>query len=360
MTVRRAAELDHNIRHLGDVAEGIEKSIRSTAGAATKQLGTEIDRITSSEGGVLSVAVERELGRIVEELDVAFDADSKASVIGRLAEVVEKVSTSNLEEVRRPVSRLVDPSIPDGPGGRLRAEVIREVTSVREAVQEISESLAVTRAVAAEADRGTSKGLTFEESVGAELVTLATPTGDLVERVGNEKGILGSEVGDYIVEIIPPSGNGRIAVECKDRKSFSTAKARAEVDAAVDNREADSGVIVFSGDTRVTNGAPMVKLASGRYAVVFDKNERDSLALGVAMSAARIDAMSYGTAADDIDVDALCGQLDEAMNLLNKVTVVKQDLGAAAGSIDKAKRHTDELKEALRSKLEEINDMLRS
>ena len=354
-----AVGVGQRIRHLEDVAKTIDESINSSVTEATTQLGKEVSRITSPEDGVLTEAVKRELTKLVDTLDKEFDADSKASVLGKLANLVEKTVIDNAEAIRREVGRLVDPSNPDGPGGRLRAELISEVKPILEAVHKVGEAVNLTKAVAEEAEKGTGKGTSFEELVGEVLEAISLSSGDTVDHVQNAKGVTGAKTGDHTITVTDGTNTGRIVVEDKDRRAFTTSKARTELDEAAANRESGAGIMVFSStEPKATAGIPFRKLCAGRYVVVYDKDQSDPTALRLAVAASRVDVLIPTGNGDEVDVDEISSLVEAAANYLGKITTIKANLGTARRAIDTAGTSLGDLETDLNNKLAEINDLI--
>jgi hypothetical protein len=136
--------------------------------------------------------------------------------------------------------------------------VSAEVDRLLAVLSERSERLEAVRSLH---ERVAAKGFLFEELLAPVLDAAFSPHADVLTVTGAEKGIADHKVGDFVVSVNPRDTGGRdrrIVVEAKDRK-LSMEKALAELDAAMLNRDAQVGVLVFAkaeqAPSRCSNGS---------------------------------------------------------------------------------------------------------
>jgi hypothetical protein len=105
--------------------------------------------------------------------------------------------------------------------------------------------------VAAEAQRGTAKGRSYEEEVAAAIDALALPLGDDCSAVGDVKESMG-KIGDVVVAIGACHGppQGRIVFEAKNSR-LSRPEAVRQLDEARRERNADYAVLVVPSEEKV-------------------------------------------------------------------------------------------------------------
>ena len=127
---------------------------------------------------------------------------------------------------------------------------------------------------------------------------------------------------------------------------------------AVENRDAAVGILVFSSEAKTPAGGPLVRLAPSRYAVVYDPDTADTLALKVAYQLARTDMLTAASDNDDtqIDPELLAQKVQEARTLLDQVTQVKRGISTARNGLDKAESSLVSMKENLLRTLDEIDE----
>lgn len=282
--------------NLEDQISRFREHVAETTGEAIAGLSKEINRVVEPDTGLISESVTREMSRLSETISAAFDEDDKKSALSRIEAVVEDVSRQMVVQASRSVSELLDPSSEDSPLGKLRGGIVREINGSMQgmatALGQVHTWLETQAAVAVERDKGTAKGRTFEEAVGAVLSEIAAATGDGLEPTGDKAGhVAGSKVGDLVTTIqsgVPTPA--RIVFECKDTR-LSHTKATEALDVATNNRDALVGLIVFSSQEKAPVAGPLVRLGPNRYSVVYDPVSGDGLALRVAYQLAR--AMSW-------------------------------------------------------------------
>ena len=104
-----------------------------------------------------------------------------------------------------------------------------------------------------EAERSTQHGLVFEDAVCQYLEFHAQQTGDIATRTGQTTGLIKNcKRGDCVVELGPDSAApaAKIVVEAKEEASYTLPKARAEIEIARKNRDAQIGLFIFSKKLR--------------------------------------------------------------------------------------------------------------
>ena len=100
--------------------------------------------------------------------------------------------------------------------------------------------------------RGTQHGGNFQDAVFEMIAREAQMRGELADDSGNKTGkIKHCKVGDLVVELSPESvaAGARIVIESKEDASYTLSKARAELETARKNREAQIGIFVCSKKT---------------------------------------------------------------------------------------------------------------
>lgn len=123
--------------------------------------------------------------------------------------------------------------------------------------------------------RGTLHGATFEQALVEFLARDCQPRGELVEATGERTGLIKNcKIGDAVVELGPENAaaGAKIAVEAKEDASYTLAKARAEIDLARKNRDAQLGIFVFSERTAPTHSEPLKRIGNDLF-VLWDAED---------------------------------------------------------------------------------------
>lgn len=366
IAVRRYASPRAEMISLEDQIARFQEDVSRATGEAIAGVSTEISRLVEPDSGVISETVSREMARLESAIALAFNEDDKKSALSRIEGVVSQITKEMVDETSRSVSALLDPGSDTSPLGKLRGGIVREIAgsmqSFATSLGQVHAWLEQQGAVAAERQKGTAKGRTFEEAVGAVLGDIVASIGDEIQSTGEDTGVVeGSKVGDFVTTI---NAGGhmpfRMVFECKDRK-LSHRKTVEELDAAVENRDARVGLMVFSAQGNAPVGSPLVRLAPGRYSVVYDADSTDPIALRVAYQLARTDVihMARDESAGGIDPQFIHQKVHEARAMLDQVTQVKSGLSKARNGLDRAESVVVSMRTNLMLILDEIEELAR-
>jgi hypothetical protein len=249
----------------------------------------------------------------------------------------------------------------------LRESHARESRTLQQRVSDLTErfSTHLERSDAeqriAEAEQaGTRKGLSFEERVHEALERLASMRGDCATHTGAAGAEGGGKKGDTVIEIgaAEGPGMGRVVFEAKDKK-LSKNDAWRELNQAMDTRAASFAVLVVAGEERIPAGRePLHEYEGNKLIVAVDREEPESLALGVAyrLAAARVlMARDRNLTVDAAEVRAAA---DEALSCLRQAQAIRASLTGIKTSSDKARQGLDEMVAALEAKLQRIDALI--
>ncbi|MBI4570245.1 MAG: hypothetical protein HY719_17775 [Planctomycetes bacterium] len=192
------------------------------------------------------------LSRLVRQVEAAkqqitaeFSSDNDRSALNRMAGM--------LRETREQIGKcltLDDDHSPLALLQRQMSKMLGDLAARQQAFQEkVTEKLSALDARRTAEGVSTQHGVKFEEAVGRQLAERATGSGDLYEHVGATPGLIkNNRTGDHQVTLGAESAapGALIVWEAKEDKSYTLAKARAEIDEARRNRGAQVGVFVFS------------------------------------------------------------------------------------------------------------------
>jgi hypothetical protein len=329
-------------------------SITSFAG----EIDATAEKLLGEESGTLMTALESWLEDVTTALGATFDERSKTSAIAKLEKVLE---TARKEQVRS-VRALLDPENEESPLAGWRREIVKTVErqgkAVEEAIEGLREQLAIDDAVAAEAARGTQKGREFETEVVDCVTEIVRHLEDVPEHTGEVVGATGGKVGDVVVTVnaaATPGREVRYVLEAKDKRMTLKA-ALAELDAAMANRNADAGVMVFASSGCCPVAEPF-QWFDHKAVVVLDRATLDPHALRLACLWARWSACRESVETTDaIDVDRVMSLVDQARRTLRTTTTIRGHHTKAKKAIDDAGRQLSEMTSEIEEALAEVED----
>src|SRR4051794_1322097 len=328
----------------------------------TEQLGRKVDEAFGAESGHVTKTIEKH-----------FSDDSSAAVQNRVREVVTEAlatvqqslvqqfssadSRNPLAEFKAGVVRAVETSGQNQ--ARTLQEMGRQLTVLQQQLGELRVERDKLAEVEAERERGTAKGRTFEELVFEALDMIASVQGDDCDAVGDLKGATG-RTGDIVVDIDACSGppRGRIVFEAKTGK-LARPEALRELDKALQQRDADFAVLVVPGDDKVPAKMRALREYNGdKLIVAFDPEAEGTVALEIAYSLARARVLMTKSDSEGIDASAVRYTVERALNAMETVRAIKNQLTGAKTSIDKSRDLIDTMADQVREHLRDIDRLV--
>jgi hypothetical protein len=234
-------------------------------------------------------------------------------------------------------------------------------------VSDIAEVLKTNALVKIEADKGTRKGLDFEEQINNILQTYANISGDIVDEVGNKEGSSktgkGKKKGDHVMIVSDSDGtSSRIVFETKDlSKKQSFNEVIRLLDESCQNRQAKVGIYVSSSVKSAPVNSNFARLAPNRYSVVVNKETLDTVALEVCYQISRLEALTLSrqnSSKNKIDFDTVAKALKDLREQINLIVTVRENMSKAESDISDAKSNVNKLEDNLISGIEKIETTL--
>lgn len=142
---------------------------------------------------------------------------------------------------------LLDPQNTVSPFYKLREELIKQITDLRDVV-------AREKGKAEIYDKTSLKGTDFENELFVLLNQLCKHYGDNVTHVGGKATSTGQKVGDLVIGVADPLLGGEeliIVIEAKDKESVNIKELRKELGRAIENRNADLAIGIIKNRTAI-------------------------------------------------------------------------------------------------------------
>ncbi len=307
---------------------------------ATAALDAALRETFAAKNGMLPLTLERFLGdhgtlrRLIDDL---FDEERRDSAIGRMRTLLGGYFDGD----GAIVSRMLDPRRADSPLHGFRTEM-------QDLLKDVSDRLvrfeAARDARAEERDKGTAKGVDFEDAVEARLDVLLRGTGDLVEPTGTATGnSLRCRKGDFLITLDPSWTRGlpvRIAIEAKSGR-VGLAKLCRDLDETRRNRGAVVAVAVYRAGNAPAGCAPFT-LHGEHIICEFDPDDPDDIALAAAVRVGRVLALAavrdrvnvVDAAAVRSDLDGIRAQLNAIAGMKSKLTSISTATGDVRNGLE--------------------------
>jgi Uncharacterized protein conserved in bacteria (DUF2130) len=344
-------------------ARELDAAFVDRARVVAERLDKRIDDVFGPENGHVTKALARHFGD-----------ESSVAVQNRVKALLAEVGVQMRDDLRKQFSsdgennplatfqRMAIGAMRDN--AQAQAEQLKAMDAklavLREDVLRLQAEKEKLEEVAAEAERGTAKGRSYEDEVGAAIDALAVPLGDDCEAVGDLKEATGKK-GDVVVAIGAGHGpaQGRIVFEAKNSR-LSRPEAVRQLDDARRERNADYAVLVVPSEDKVPARMHALREYNGDKLIVAYDVDEGPLALQVAYSLARARVLMARGGADGVDGVAVADWVERAVNELEDVRRVRQQLTGAKTQIDRASDIVGAMSDRVRGHLEEIAALVRA
>ena len=302
-------------------------------------LARMIAELTTSHGQ-LNEALQKKIDTVVQE----FSLDDENSSLSRLMRNVDRAQSTITREF----------SLDDDQSAlaRLRREllgVLKEHTvSNAEFQEQVKVALAQMTARRQEAERSTQHGLVFEDALCQYLEFHSQQTGDIATRTGATTGLIKNcKRGDCVVELGPDSAapQRKIAVEAKEDASYTLPKARAEIEIARKNRDAQIGLFIFSKKL-APEGVDEVSRCGNDVFVVWDPEDATTnlhLKIGLTLARAlciRVEKLSQSQDEDFEAITKAILEIEKQSQFLSEVTTSAESIKSGADKVLERVRKT--------------------
>lgn len=347
-TVRKAIEIGARVLDSEETAANVDY--------VRRELEAGLGQLDKRLGGTLEEGAEA----LAEQLASAFGIERSDSVQAQIREIVTAearqqrealLSTLTAEDASNP---LVAMQVRIGKAMREAEERhLQETTrtnqliaGLREELARANERSAADERVAAEAERGTAKGRSFEELAHGLIEAIAGEHGDAAAHTGDTTNEAGAKKGDSIVELGAAVGPclGTVVYEAKNKR-LSKNDAWAELAACMRERDADYAVLVVAGDDKVPAGLEeLTEYQGNKMIVVLDREEPDPLALRLVYRYVRARVLAARNATEaDVDAAGVRDAAEEAAAQLKRANRIRKSLTGVTNSADAARRELDDM-----------------
>ena len=355
LSIGAAAMLSAGLQLDTAVVERRFDALHAGFDAALKGAFASIEDLLDDEDGTIACALEDVKSEIAAVIDATFDPSRTTSVVTRMNELMDGVQARLVTEIHRQLSPDVDGSMLNRTVREITTSLQASIAGVLVQVRDIQDKLEHARGTAAEAEKGTQKGVAFEDRLQPLIGRLASLHGDLCERNSTERGVRARKAGDFTVTLNPTGNGGARAcfvIEAKDSACLSKRAVVDELRADMDNREARAGVLVFAHQDQTPDG--LIFQTMGDMAIVACE-DGDTMALELAYQWAR------WVACRDLDPAGadwarIQKAVDQASRALEVHKTIKGNHTAAKKSIDDAIRWTEHLVSEVRAAIEVLGE----
>ncbi len=366
----QSVEVDY--QKLDDQREKIVKSFDTASKNAESNLSDLTDKLLKGKNGRLALAVDREAKNLEKQLGQLFESDNKKSVPSKIEKVVESTVAEVVSEVLEEIKSITDASDVNSPLSKIKDQILKgvlePVNKIMEDFEDVSNVIKTHSLVKQEFEKGSNKGLIFEDQVGDILETFTNISGDFIDRVGNTEGASktgkGKKKGDHVVIVGDADGNSsRVVFEVKNiSKKPSVNSVIKLLTQSCKNRQAAVGVYVASTKESAPVKSAFSRLAPNMYSVVVNKETLDTLALEVCYQISKLEALAklqQKTDSENIDFEAIQSNLKNLSSLTEIVSQIRGNVSKAETDLDDAHGNINNLESQLKDSVSELKKELK-
>jgi len=319
----------------------------------------KLNRNFDPETGIMQQVLKQYLGEGGKLSDL-FDEKNNTSAVSKIKNILSDYFDTDASRV----VKLLDPNNPESPLSSFKKEIEERLFAIE---KEIKAKESAREATREEAEKGTKKGLEYQNLVFAEVEKIARILGDDCKPTGNETGLLfNSKLGDVVVTINPSQTNSavlKIVFEAKD-KEMSLSGLITELDGAKKNRGSEYAIGVISGNNTLKDAKGLIgsfrDYPKNKTLCILDKETIDPIALEVAYKLARtkllLGLQAHEQKSESVDIDSINTLIDEIIKKLSDFSTIKGVLTKASGAISNAQTQIENLKLELESMLHELSE----
>ena len=315
---------------------------------------TEIERIEDQveekfgdEGEVPKIFEDHlgQDGRLHQEIEDAFSDD------GPLKERLDEELGENGERFQK----ALDPDREGTPTYRLKRTLQDEIKDLRDKIREQQAAEETEQELR---QRTTLKGDDFEEQIDELLSDLVYGTSHEVEFTGETVGEIGDrKVGDFVLTL--NDTGQRIVVEAKSESGYTQPRIKQELEDAIENRDADYGIIVFECESYVPDKVGYFhEFDSERLCVTLSENEDDDVEPGflrIAYNWAATRAVqNYADAGSALDPEAVQDAVGEVKGSIDRFSTIRKKTTSIRGTANEIDEELDEIEGEVKTELTDI------
>ncbi len=314
-----------------------------------------------------------EIERIEDEVEAKFGDDGDVPKIfedhlgqnGNLNQQIEDAFSDDgpfkqrldeeLGEDGERIQEALDPDREGTPTYRLKQAFQDQIRSLHDKIEEQAATEEATEEIR---QRTTLKGDDFEDTVNNILSDLVYGTSDELEFTGETIGEIGSrKVGDFVITL--NDTGQRIVIEAKSSTGYSQRDIKDELDDAIENRDADYGIIVFECESYIPNKIGYFhEFDNQRLSVALSETNEDDIEPGflrIAHNWAKTRAVQgyvdSGTAFEPEVVQAAVREVGDSIDRFTTIRKKTTSIKKTANEIDV---ELDEIEAEVKSELTDI------
>ena len=233
--------------------------------------------------------------------------------------------------------------------------------SMAEMLRQLGLDIGISQAVKVEHQKGTQKGVEFEEYCEVIISEIAKHHNDRLESTGTTTGLVeGSKKGDHVYTI-KDSGK-KIVLEMKDyTKPQSTPALERYMNEAIENRGAEYGIVISKRKNGFSKDVGLFQEYGNKLFVALTTEETDNVELQneLLVIALRWARLRLKQKSGTIDSSLIIEKIENVQRSMKKFSTIKTKCTSIKGTADEISEDLDELREIINADLLEVSNSLK-
>jgi hypothetical protein len=229
-----------------------------------------------------------------------------------------------------------------------------------EMFHQLGMDLGINSATEIEHQKGTQKGVEFEEYCEEIISDIAKHHNDRLEATGNITGMVeGSKKGDYIYTI-GDSGK-KIVLEMKDYNNpQSTPKLERYLNEAIENRGADYAIVISKRKSGFSKDVGIFQEYGNKLFVALTTEESDDVELQneLLVIALRWARLRLKQKSGTVDSSLIIEKIENIQRTMKKFSNIKTKCTSIKGTADEISEDLEELRDIIKADLLEVSKSL--
>ena len=225
--------------------------------------------------------------------------------------------------------------------------------SMAEMLHQLGLDIGISKAVDVEHQKGTQKGVEFEEYCEEIISEIAKHHNDRLESTGTTTGLIeGSKKGDHVYAI-KDSGK-KIVLEMKDYTSpQSTPKLERYMNEAIENRGAEYGIVISKRKSGFSKDVGIFQEYGNKLFVALTTEESESVELQneLLVIALRWARLRLKQKSGIVDSSLIIEKIENVQRTMKKFSNVKAKCTSIKGTVDEISEDLEELRETINADL---------
>jgi len=225
--------------------------------------------------------------------------------------------------------------------------------SMAEMLHQLGLDIGISKAVDVEHQKGTQKGVEFEEYCEEIISEIAKHHNDRLESTGTTTGLIeGSKKGDHVYTI-KDSGK-KIVLEMKDYTSpQSTPKLERYMNEAIENRGAEYGIVISKRKSGFSKDVGIFQEYGNKLFVALTTEESESVELQneLLVIALRWARLRLKQKSGIVDSSLIIEKIENVQRTMKKFSNIKAKCTSIKGTADEISEDLDELRETINADL---------